>query len=65
MKLAYCWIEIQPSLSGSILYLRVIDVKKDYSDVTMSIHNNILTCLAGDYDKQIKKIAIKKEKYKK
>ena len=26
----------------------------------MSLHNNILTCLAGDYDKQIKKIAIEK-----
>lgn len=41
-----------PTISyGSILYLRVADVKKDFSDMTMSIHNCILTCLAGDYDK--------------
>lgn len=37
---------------GSMLYLRIADVKKDYSDVTMSISNNILTPLAGDYDKK-------------
>lgn len=47
-----------PTISyGSILYLRVIDVKRDYSDITMSLHNNILTCLAGDYDKEKEKIA--------
>jgi DNA-directed RNA polymerase beta' subunit len=36
-----------PTISyGSILYLRVSDVKRDYNDVTMSLHNNILTPLA-------------------
>ena len=31
---------------GSILYLKVADIKKNFDDVTMSIHNSILTCLA-------------------
>lgn len=40
-----------PSISyGSILYLRVAGIKHDYTDVTMSISNNILVCLAADYD---------------
>lgn len=40
-----------PTISyGSILYLRVAGIKNNYEDVTMSLHNNILTCLAGDYD---------------
>lgn len=47
---------------GSILYLRVIDVKKDYSDVTMSLHNNILTCLAGDYDGDVLNLISIKDK---
>lgn len=32
---------------GSILYLKVAGIKKDITDVTMSISNNILTLLAG------------------
>lgn len=44
---------------GSILYLKIAGVKKDYSDVTLSLSNTLLSSLAGDYDKQIKKIAIK------
>lgn len=40
-----------PTISyGSILYLKVAGIKRNYEDVTMSIHNNILTSLAGDYD---------------
>jgi DNA-directed RNA polymerase beta' subunit len=40
-----------PTISyGSILYLRVTGVKHDYDDMTMSIHNGILSLLAGDYD---------------
>lgn len=35
---------------GSILCLKIIDVKHDFNDLTMSIHNSILTLLAGDYD---------------
>ena len=35
---------------GSILYLRVANVKKDYNDVTMSLNSTLLTLLAGDYD---------------
>jgi DNA-directed RNA polymerase beta' subunit len=52
-----------PTISyGSILYLRVIDVKKDYNDVTMSLHNNILTCLAGDYDGDVLNLISIKDK---
>jgi DNA-directed RNA polymerase beta' subunit len=52
-----------PTISyGSILYLRVIDVKRDYSDITMSLHNNILTCLAGDYDGDVLNLISIKDK---
>jgi DNA-directed RNA polymerase beta' subunit len=40
-----------PTISyGSILYLKITGIKKDYNDLTMSIHNGILSLLAGDYD---------------
>lgn len=40
-----------PSINiGSILSLRITGVKHDFNDLTMSIHNSILTLLAGDYD---------------
>jgi DNA-directed RNA polymerase beta' subunit len=40
-----------PTISyGSMLYLRVAGIKDDYEDMTMSIHNGILSLLAGDYD---------------
>jgi hypothetical protein len=40
-----------PTISyGSMLYLRVAGIKDDYEDWTMSIHNGILSLLAGDYD---------------
>ena len=40
-----------PTISfGSILYLKIAGIKKDYVDMTMSIHNGILSLLAGDYD---------------
>ena len=35
---------------GSILYLNVVKIKDDYNDFTLSISNNILSALAGDYD---------------
>lgn len=38
---------------GSILCLKIIDVKHDFNDLTMSISNTILTLLAGDYDKKV------------
>ena len=41
-----------PTISyGSILYLKVAGIKHDYEDLTMSVHNSILSLLAGDYDK--------------
>jgi DNA-directed RNA polymerase subunit beta' len=44
-----------PTISyGSILYLRVAGIKHNYDDLTMSIHNGILSLLAGDYDKRLK-----------
>lgn len=45
-----------------MLYLRIADVKKDYSDVTMSISNNILTPLAGDYDGDVLNLISIKDK---
>lgn len=40
-----------PSISvGSILYLKIGEIKKDFSDVTLSISNNLLASLAGDFD---------------
>jgi DNA-directed RNA polymerase subunit beta' len=40
-----------PTISyGSILCLNVSGIKKDYTDLTASISNNILQLLAGDYD---------------
>ena len=35
---------------GSILYMRIADVKEDMNDLTLSLHNSVLTLLAGDYD---------------
>jgi len=43
---------------GSMLYLKIKEVKANYEDVTMSIHDSILTCLAGDYDKRNKQKTI-------
>lgn len=33
---------------GSILYMKIADIKKDIHDYTLSLHNSILTVLAGD-----------------
>ena len=35
---------------GSMLCVRIADVKEDYTDLTLSLHNSILTLLAGDFD---------------
>jgi len=44
-------INRNPTISfGSILNMRVGKVKSDFSDLTMSIPNNILRLIAGDYD---------------
>jgi DNA-directed RNA polymerase beta' subunit len=47
---------------GSMLYLRIKKVKANYDDATMSIHNNILTCLAGDYDGDVLNLISIKDK---
>jgi DNA-directed RNA polymerase beta' subunit len=48
-----------PTISfGSILYLKIAGIKKDYEDLTMSIHNGILSLLAGDYDKKFHLLVI-------
>jgi len=40
-----------PSINyGSILALRIAGIKHDFADLTMSLHNSILTPLAGDFD---------------
>lgn len=44
-------INRNPTISlGSILFLRIRDIKTDLSDLTTSIHNLILKPLAADYD---------------
>jgi hypothetical protein len=35
---------------GSMLYLKIKEIKKDINDLTASISNLILTPLNGDYD---------------
>jgi len=47
---------------GSILYLRVADIKNDYNDVTMSVNNLILSCLGGDYDGDVLNLISIKDK---
>ena len=44
-------INRNPTISyGSMLYLKVAGIKHVYDDMTMSVHNSILSLLAGDYD---------------
>ena len=35
---------------GSILQVRIVDVKKSITDYTLSIHNGVLKLMGGDYD---------------
>ena len=45
------FINRNPTLNyGSIICLNVADIKCDYEDLTLSISNNILDVLGGDYD---------------
>ncbi|ALN97697.1 RNA-polymerase beta-subunit RpoC [Bacillus phage vB_BpuM-BpSp] len=40
-----------PTISlGSILYVKVAVVKKDYKDLTLGISNNLLSAFSGDFD---------------
>ena len=40
-----------PSINfGSIMCLRIAGIKKDYDDLTISLSNNILAPMGGDYD---------------
>lgn len=40
-----------PSINiGSILAMRIVGIKHDFNDMTMSVHNLILTLLAADFD---------------
>ncbi len=44
-------INRNPSIAyGSILSVRIVEVKKDLKDYTMSIHNNVLKLMGADYD---------------
>lgn len=47
---------------GSIMYLRIVDVKHDINDVTMSLNSTILTLLAGDYDGDVLNLISIKDK---
>lgn len=47
----YFLLNRNPSISvGSILELRIADIKDDYDDMILEISNNILNSLSGDYD---------------
>ena len=47
----WVFINRNPSLNyGSILTMKVIEVKEDYDDLTMSVPLNVLGLLAGDFD---------------
>jgi DNA-directed RNA polymerase beta' subunit len=51
-----------PTISyGSILYLRIAGIKDDIEDLTMSIHNGILSLLSGDYDGDVLNIVSLKD----
>lgn len=44
-------INRNPSIAyGSILAVRIVEVKRDPRDYTMSIHNNVLKLMGADYD---------------
>jgi DNA-directed RNA polymerase beta' subunit len=43
---------------GSILLLNIADVKEDVTDVTFSISNLVLPCLAADYDGDVLNIVL-------
>ena len=47
---------------GSIMYLRIVDVKHDINDVTMGLNSTILTLLAGDYDGDVLNLISIKDK---
>ena len=52
-----------PTISyGSIMYLKIVDVKHDINDVTMSLSSTILTLLAGDYDGDVLNLISIKDK---
>ena len=53
----YCFINRNPSLNyGSMLVMKVIDVKSDYDDLTMSVPLNVLGLLAADFDGDVMNI---------
>ena len=56
-----------PTISlGSILYMKVVEIKRDPNDYTLSLNNSILTLLAGDYDGDVLNIiSLKDEEIKK
>ena len=53
----YCFINRNPSLNyGSILTMRVVEVKEDYSDLTLNVPLNVLGLLAADFDGDVMNI---------
>ena len=48
---------MNPSLNyGSILTMRVVEVKEDYSDLTLNVPLNVLGLLAADFDGDVMNI---------
>jgi DNA-directed RNA polymerase beta' subunit len=62
----YILLNRNPTISyGSILCLRIVEVKNDYDDLTTSLNNTILAPLSGDYDGDVLNIiSIKDEETK-
>jgi DNA-directed RNA polymerase beta' subunit len=56
-----------PTISvGSILYMRLTKIKEDMTDLTMSISNNVLKFLGGDFDGDVLSVfLVLDEQYKK
>jgi DNA-directed RNA polymerase beta' subunit len=47
----YCFVNRNPSLNyGSILTMKVVEVKEDFDDLTLSVPLNVLGLLAADFD---------------
>lgn len=46
---------------GSILYLKIAGIKHSYDDLTLSLHNSLLSLLAGDYDGDVLNIVSLKD----
>ena len=53
----YCFVNRNPSLNlGSILTMKVVAVKEDFDDLTLSVPLNVLGLFAADFDGDVMNI---------